>query len=116
MAGSQPTKQRDAPRTKAKILEAAKQAFSEQSYTQTGIRDIAAMAGVSSTLLLRYFGSKAGLFEAALIAAMESSDLFETEKEVFGAFLAAALSNPEADILSPSMIAFASGDPEAREI
>ncbi len=116
MAGSRPTKVRDAPRTKANILEAAKRAFAEQSYAQTGIRDIAAMAGVSSTLLLRYYGSKAGLFEAALIAAMDANDLFDTDRSVFGAYLAAALSDPNADIKSPAMIAFASGDAEAQEI
>jgi len=57
-------KRRNAPKTKAKILAASQEAFAELGYSQAGIRDIAAIAGVSSTLLLRYFGSKPALFRS----------------------------------------------------
>lgn len=110
------TRQRDAPRTKAKILAAAQQAFAELGYARAGIREIAAIADVSSTLLLRYYGSKAGLFEAALIDAVSPGDLFKAPRKEFGAFVAAALSRRELDIKPPPMIAMAVGDAEAREI
>ena len=35
-----PARKRDAPRTKAAILQAAKEAFSTQGYAQTGIRGL----------------------------------------------------------------------------
>lgn len=110
------SKQRDAARTKARILAAAQEEFSRQGYAQAGIRDIGARAGVSSTLLLRYYGSKAGLFEAALIDAVNAEEVFAARREEFGAHLARLLSNPAADIKPPLMIALASGDPEASAI
>ena len=68
---SKPKQRRDAVATKARILAAATQCFSEVGYAGTGIRDIAAAAGVSYTLLGLYFGSKAGLLEAAIIDSLE---------------------------------------------
>lgn len=109
-------RQRDAPRTKAKILAAAQQAFAELGYARAGIREIAAIADVSSTLLLRYYGSKAGLFEAALIDAVSPGELFAAPRGRFGAHVAAMLSRTELDIKPPPMIAMAVGDAEAREI
>src|SRR5262245_42432475 len=109
-------RQRDAPRTKAKILAAAQQAFAELGYARAGIRDIAAIADVSSTLLLRYYGSKAGLFEAALIDAVSPGDLFSAPRNRFGGHVATLLSRTELDIKPPPMIAMAVGDAEAREI
>jgi len=110
-------KQRNAQQTKAKILAAAQQAFAEHGYSQSGIRDIAAIADVSSTLLLRYYGSKAALFEAALIDAMPLADLLAgTERGHFGEALAALFMNPDLDIKPPSLIALSTGDADARGI
>ncbi|NGY03965.1 TetR/AcrR family transcriptional regulator [Solimonas terrae] len=110
-------KRRNAPQTKAKILAAAQQAFAEHGYSQSGIRDIAAIADVSSTMLLRYYGSKAALFEAALIAAMPLDALLvDTPRAQFGASLARLFLNTALDIRPPSIIALALGDPEARAI
>jgi AcrR family transcriptional regulator len=110
-------KRRNAPQTKAKILAAAQRAFAEHGYSQSGIRDIAAIADVSSTLLLRYYGSKAALFEAALIAAMPLAELLaDTPRERFGETLAALFMNAGIDIQPPSIIALAIGDAEARAI
>lgn len=109
-------KRRNAARTKANILAAATRAFAEKGYSQVGIRDIAAVAGVSSTMLLRYFGSKAGLFEAALIEAMTAEGLFDIERERFGEYLTSQFIDPGLDITAPAMIALSSGDVVAREI
>lgn len=112
---SQP-RRRNAGQTRTRILAAAKSVFSEHGYAHAGIRKIAAMADVSSTLLIRYFGSKAGLFEAALVDATRMGDLLQHGKEGFGDYLVRLLLNAELEITPPSMIALATHDPEAREI
>lgn len=109
-------KRRNAANTKASILSAAQEAFTQHGYPQTGIRDIAALADVSSPLLLRYFGSKAGLFEAALSEAMKADAVFSIERSKFGRTMAKVLSNPELEIKPPSMIALSIGDADARDI
>jgi AcrR family transcriptional regulator len=111
-----PPPKRDAAATRARILEAAQRAFSETGYSHTGIREIARMAGTSSTLVLRYFGSKAGLFEAALTAAMPLETVLSLPRETLGRSLAENLLDPANEIRPPLMIALASGDPEAAEI
>lgn len=111
-----PPKRRNATKTKARILVAAQRAFSQQGYSRAGIRDIAAIAGVSSTLLLRYFDSKAGLFEAALVDAMRLEPLFERGKDKFGERTAELLLDVNLDIRPPAMISLSTGDVEAREI
>jgi AcrR family transcriptional regulator len=49
------------------LLESARDLFSRQGYSSTSTREIADHAGVSETLMFRYFGSKAGLFREALV-------------------------------------------------
>ena len=109
-------KRRNAEKTRARILDVAQKMFSAKGYSQTGIRDIAAGADISSPLLLRYFGSKAGLFEEALAQAMQSSRLFDTERQHFGKHLAELMMDKERSIIPPSIIALSSGDEEARDI
>jgi AcrR family transcriptional regulator len=109
-------KRRNAPKTKAGILAAAQQAFSELGYSQAGIRDIAAIAGISSPLLLRYFGSKAGLFEAALMEATRLERIFEQGRDGFGEHLTSLLLNVDLDVKAPAMVALSTGDADAREI
>jgi AcrR family transcriptional regulator len=50
------------------LLEAAQQLFAERGYERVTTRDIAEQAGVDAALIARYFGSKAGLYLAALRA------------------------------------------------
>jgi AcrR family transcriptional regulator len=109
-------RKRDAAATKARILAAAQEAFATIGYSQAGIREIAAMAETSPTLLIRYFGSKAGLFEAALAAAMQGDDLFSHRREEMGRFLAETFTRPEIEIRPPAMIALAASDPHAAAI
>jgi AcrR family transcriptional regulator len=49
------------------LLEAARELFSSQGFAGTSTREIAERAGVSETLMFRYFGSKVGLFREALV-------------------------------------------------
>lgn len=72
MARSDVVRPKDAGRrpgesgTREAILEAARTAFADAGYDRATIRGIAAAAGVDPALVLHYFGSKEGLFEAAL--------------------------------------------------
>ena len=52
--------------TRDAILAAARERFSEQGYDRVRMRDVAADAGVDVALVTYHFGSKDGLFEAAL--------------------------------------------------
>jgi AcrR family transcriptional regulator len=51
--------------TRRAILQAARQAFAARGYEQTTIRAVAAQSGIDASMVMRYFGSKAGLFAAA---------------------------------------------------
>lgn len=61
--------------TRRAILEAARSAFAAHGYDQTTIRSVAATAGVDPSMVMRYFGSKAGLFTAASTTHLQSPDL-----------------------------------------
>lgn len=63
-AGERP--RRSSETTKAAILGAARARFAEQGYERTTIRAVAADAGIDASMVMRYFGSKEQLFEAAL--------------------------------------------------
>ncbi|MGH3350774.1 MAG: TetR family transcriptional regulator [Nocardioides sp.] len=54
------------PDTRAAILAAARQRFAQQGYAATSVRGIATDAGVDSSLVHHYFGTKEDLFVAAL--------------------------------------------------
>ena len=61
--------------TRRAILEAARSAFAAHGYDQTTIRSVAATAGVDPSMVMRYFGSKAGLFTAASTTHLQPPDL-----------------------------------------
>lgn len=61
---------------RALLLRTARQRFASHGYGGTATRVVAHDAGVSERLIFRYFGNKAGLFEAAVL-------------EPFGQFIAA---------------------------
>lgn len=61
--------------TRRAILEAARTTFAARGYEQTTIRAVAAQAGVDASMVMRYFGSKAGLFTIAATAELEVPDL-----------------------------------------
>lgn len=61
--------------TRHAILEAARSAFASHGYDRTTIRAVASSAGVDASMVMRYFGSKAGLFTAASTADLQPPDL-----------------------------------------
>jgi AcrR family transcriptional regulator len=61
--------------TRRAILRAARSAFAARGYEQTTIRGVAAGAGIDASMVMRYFGSKAGLFAAAATMDLQVPDL-----------------------------------------
>lgn len=57
-------RQRDAERTRRRLLDAAFDAFAEHGYAGARVQDIADRAGVNKQLISYYFGCKAGLYHA----------------------------------------------------
>lgn len=57
-------RQRDAERTRERILQAALVEFGDKGFAGARVSQIAARAGVNEQLLSYYFGGKAGLYQA----------------------------------------------------
>lgn len=68
-------KPRRSDQTKSAILGAARERFAGHGYERTTIRAVAADAGIDPSMVMRYFGSKEGLFEAALTIDLRLPDL-----------------------------------------
>src|SRR5919107_1947140 len=64
---------------RADILEAARRRFLADGYDQVTVRAIAAEAGVDPALISYYFGSKKGLFGAAMALVANPADLLARE-------------------------------------
>src|SRR6476619_5491930 len=62
-------------RTKAAILQAARVRLATHGYDRTTIRAVAADAGIDPSMVMRYFGNKAQLFDAALDVDLRLPDL-----------------------------------------
>ncbi|AMH43356.1 MULTISPECIES: TetR/AcrR family transcriptional regulator [Burkholderiaceae] len=62
---------RDSEASRARILDAAKIRFSQNSYDGVGVREIAADANLDPAMVLRYFGSKENLFREIASQAFE---------------------------------------------
>jgi AcrR family transcriptional regulator len=62
---------RDAAASKEALLRAAQSLFGQRGFEGTTIRDIGECAGVDAALIARYFGSKADLYIAAVVAEAE---------------------------------------------
>ncbi len=58
----------DAAQSRAQLLQAAQELFSELGYERTTTRRLAEHAGVDAALIARYFGNKEGLYLAAVAA------------------------------------------------
>lgn len=73
--------------TRQAILDAARSAFAARGYEQTTIRAVAAAAGIDASMVMRYYGSKAGLFAAAATADLQVPDLRAVPAERWGEVL-----------------------------
>jgi AcrR family transcriptional regulator len=70
--------------TRDGILEAARRLFGEEGYDRTTIRSIAAAADIHPSMVMRYYGSKEGLFAAAVTFDLELPDLSKVPKREVG--------------------------------
>ena len=66
---------RRSDRTRAAILNAARERFATHGYDRTTIRGVAADADIDPSMVMRYYGNKARLFEAALAIDLRLPDL-----------------------------------------
>ncbi|HEY2261001.1 MAG TPA: TetR family transcriptional regulator [Streptosporangiaceae bacterium] len=73
--------------TRQAILDAARSAFAARGYERTTIRAVAAAAGIDASMVMRYYGSKAGLFAAAATADLQVPDLRAVPAERWGEVL-----------------------------
>jgi AcrR family transcriptional regulator len=84
--------------TRAAILRAAREGWSEHAYDDIGLRDIAGRAGVTAALVNRYFGTKEGLFREAVGSRDHGPPgLHAIARQEFGTTLAALLLGGEHD-------------------
>ena len=72
-------RRRGKPETRAAVLAAARARFLADGYDGASLRSIAADAGVDVALLSYFFGSKRGLFGAALALPVNPLDVLQSE-------------------------------------
>lgn len=70
--------------TRDGILEAARRLFGEEGYDRTTIRSVAAAAEIHPSMVMRYYGSKEGLFAAAAAFDLELPDLSRIPRRDIG--------------------------------
>lgn len=108
-------RRRDPVRTRARILDAAVSVFMERGYGAAGLREISARADVASSLPVRYFGTKAALFEAAVVEIIRANSVFTWKKERFGETMT-RLIHERSNITITAMLMHALADPESRDV
>jgi AcrR family transcriptional regulator len=87
MAKKRQTHPRSEP-TRRRILEAARRQFAAEGYERTTIRTVAAEAAIDPSMVMRYFGSKEGLFAAAASFELALPDLAAVPAKQRGRVLA----------------------------
>ncbi len=81
-----PTRRSDV--TRAAILDAARRRFAQDGFHKATIRAIAADADIDPSMVMRYYGNKEGLFDAALDIDLGLPDLSLVDPDSFGEVLA----------------------------
>ena len=82
---SSDTRKAQSRRTRDAILQAARSRFGEDGFERTTIRAIAADAGIDPSMVMRYYGSKQGLLEAAADFDLALPDLAAVAPDELGA-------------------------------
>ena len=109
-------KTRDAARTTEAILRAAQRLFATRGYTTTGVREVAAEAGVNSALVRRYFGSKEGLLRAAVEDVLIVDPFIDGDPAELGMRVVTLLQYGETLNNPLAMMVLATADPAARTL
>ena len=74
--------------TRTAILTAARELFASEGYERTTIRAIAKDARIDPSMVMRYYGSKEGLFDAVLDVDLRMPDLGRLRRQDVGETLA----------------------------
>ncbi|MBB5914906.1 AcrR family transcriptional regulator [Nocardia transvalensis] len=82
------TPQRRSDATRAAILAAARRRFAQDGFRKATIRAIAADADIDPSMVMRYYGNKEGLFDAALDVDLALPDLADADPDRLGELLA----------------------------
>ena len=90
--------------TRTALLAAARAQFSASGYDAVGVRPIAAEAGVNAALVNRYFGSKLGLFRAAVADSFTVGNLLVGERATLGERLARYLVGRRRTGFDPTLV------------
>lgn len=77
-------KLRKSDATRARIIEAARERFRKEGFERTTIRKVAADAGIDPSMVMRYFESKRGLFDAAMTVELRIPDLSRHPRDKLG--------------------------------
>jgi AcrR family transcriptional regulator len=70
--------------TRDRILATARAIFGEECYDRTTIRAVAAAANINPSMVMRYYGSKEGLFAAAVNFDLQLPDLSAVPRDEIG--------------------------------
>ncbi|AKK02291.1 TetR/AcrR family transcriptional regulator [Corynebacterium epidermidicanis] len=70
--------------SKQRILDCSRTLFSERSFAQVSLKDIAEAAGVSAPLIIKHFQSKENLFEQTVDFTVSAQSLFKGPFEQLG--------------------------------
>ncbi|MET7668677.1 TetR/AcrR family transcriptional regulator [Micromonospora luteifusca] len=115
-ASAQPTHPRRSDATRATILRAARERFAADGYERATIRAIAADAQIDPSMVMRYYGSKEGLFAAAAEFDLRLPDLDAVPPAHLGAVLIRHfLARWEGDETLVALLRAASTNPGAAE-
>lgn len=77
--------------TRDRILAAARKSFATEGFERTTIRSVASMAGIHPSMVMRYYGTKEGLFAAAAVFDLQLPDLTAVPRQRVGVTLIAHL-------------------------
>jgi AcrR family transcriptional regulator len=115
------TPARRSDETRARILRAARDRFAAEGYDRTTIRSVARDAAIDPSMVMRYFGSKEGLFAAAASFDLGLPDLGAVPRGTLGPalvrhFLARWEGDPSDDALRVLLRAAASRDSAAERM
>ncbi|MFF0719243.1 TetR family transcriptional regulator [Micromonospora sp. NPDC003816] len=107
---------RNADATRAAILRAARERFAADGYDRATIRAIAADARIDPSMVMRYYGSKEGLFAAAAEFDLRLPDLSGTPADRLGETLVGYFfTRWEGDTTLPALLRTASTNPSGAE-
>ncbi|PZG03794.1 TetR family transcriptional regulator, partial [Micromonospora craterilacus] len=107
---------RSSDATRAAILRAARDRFAADGYDRATIRAIAADARIDPSMVMRYYGSKEGLFAAAAEFDLRLPDLSGVPHDRLGEALASYFfTRWEGDTTLPALLRTASTNPGGAE-